>query len=372
MREGDRQAGRRDLEIEGEDRVGEVEAVFHEHRRAAGGGGRTGAGDARELHLFEGDAGGAAIAVGDRVDVAIEHVIELQRAGGGRGAGVADDQMVELQRIVRVGKIGLADDHRVGRSVRVNEQRPLLAEIETIGRAAGRAAGAFDLQHRAGGDCAAVNGRPLRDQPEAARRLARVVDRQRPRHLVGASRDMHRPVVGDRGGDRGLDRAGVVVAVVAERAATAHVDPRPAGADQHVAAEGRGAGGRKRREITRRLRRCGRHIKGDRDQECCEGKRCYELHVDHVSSVPDPCFANAGFVAMRPSRLRFAPHLRMRTVRGCHLLTFLILRSGPPDRSSKDASGLCSLVVDRSSPPSGALAGVSGAAIPRNDRTRVG
>jgi hypothetical protein len=44
-----------------------------------------------------GDAGGAAGRVGDREDVAVEDVIELQPAGAGGGRGSVDDEVVEFQ-----------------------------------------------------------------------------------------------------------------------------------------------------------------------------------------------------------------------------------------------------------------------------------
>src|SRR5206468_1498367 len=97
MVEGDAEAGGRSLHVEGEDRVGEIVALLEEERGAAGAGGGAGARNARELGLFEGDPGGAAGRIGDREDVAVEHVIELQPAGGGSGRSVVDDEVVELQ-----------------------------------------------------------------------------------------------------------------------------------------------------------------------------------------------------------------------------------------------------------------------------------
>jgi hypothetical protein len=227
-----------------------------------------------------------AAAVGDGVDVAVKQVVELQPAGGGRGAGVVDDQIVELQGVVRVGEIGLADHHRVSRRVGPDEQRALLLEVEAVGRARHGAARAFDLQNRAGGDRDAVEGRAFGNQPEPVRRLAGVIDREAARHLVGAGRQVHRPAIGDRGGDRRLDGAGVVMAVIAERAITAHVEPRPSRAGQHVAAERRGAGRRQGREAAGRLRQRGRR-REDAGERRGERQRAVDGYAKSHAQIPE-------------------------------------------------------------------------------------
>lgn len=198
-------------------------------------------------------------AVGNRADVAVQHVIELQPASRRRTARVVHHQVIELDRVLRVGEIALADDHRVTGRIAAHKQRALFLEIEAAGRAPRRAAGAFNLQHRPRCDARAVDRRPFGDQPEAVPRLARIVDGEPACHLVGAGGKMHRPTMGNRGVDRRLDRACVVMAAVADRAVTCHIDPRLPRTHQHRPAQCRRTGGGQRREVPRRLRQRRRH-----------------------------------------------------------------------------------------------------------------
>ena len=124
---------------------------------------------------------------------------------------------------------------------------------------------ARDAQHVARRDRMAVEGCAMRDQAEAFAALTGVIDRDARGDLVGARRDVHRPVIGDGGIDRGLDCGGVVMGAVAECAVTPHIEPGMAGAHQQIAIEGSGAGRREGREIPGRLRQCRGQEPGARD-----------------------------------------------------------------------------------------------------------
>ena len=128
----------------------------------------------------------------------------------------------------------------------------------------------------------AVEGCAMRDQAEAFAALTGVIDRDARGDLVGARRDVHRPVIGDGGIDRGLDCGGVVMGAVAECAVTPHIEPGMAGAHQHVAIQRCGAGRRQGREIAGRLRLGRGHEPGGRDQKGDQGDgRCKDIGEPH-------------------------------------------------------------------------------------------
>ena len=167
---------------------------------------------------------------GDSVDFGTQHVVELKSAGPRATAGVVDDQMIDLQRILGIGKVVSADDHGIAVAIGIDEQCPLLVEIEaSLWRNRGTA-GALDLEHRLRGDRLAVEDGAHRNHPKAGVRPGSVVDNQRAGQFERAVGKKQRLVGCKRCGERPVDRRGIVGCTVAGGAIAAHIDPRRGGA----------------------------------------------------------------------------------------------------------------------------------------------
>ncbi len=121
MLEGDRQAGRRHFEVEAEEGIAEIIAVLQHQSAPASAFRGAGAGDPGELDLLQRDPGGAPGGHANRVEIAIEHEIELAPSGRGGSAAVVDDQVVDPSRIMGIGKIGLPEHHHIIRSIAIYE-----------------------------------------------------------------------------------------------------------------------------------------------------------------------------------------------------------------------------------------------------------
>ncbi len=165
------------------------------------------------MDLLEGEPGASAAGIGNHKDVAVEDVVEANRAGASGLVGVVDDQMVNLGRIVRVGEIIEAEFHCPIRRVGVDEQRALLVEIKTSLGARRRTAGADDFEDRAAVYCGPVDRRTSRDDPEPGVGVRGIVDHQRLAQGIRAVRQQQRSVGGERVARRGRQIAWITAGV---------------------------------------------------------------------------------------------------------------------------------------------------------------
>src|SRR5205807_7630272 len=92
----------------------------------------------------------------------------------------------------------------------------------------------FDLQHRTGRYRSTVDDGAIRDEAKPFASLVSVVDSDPRVHLVGPGWQAHRPVVGNRGRNRAVYGARVVMITVGRRAIATYIDPRVPRAHDHI------------------------------------------------------------------------------------------------------------------------------------------